>query len=112
MLASTPCSAFVALAPGIGPGSKAPASWSIANRDYEITLTATGEVRSSTCRGYDVTRRSYDFLDPSGRALFLVEPGERRGLAWPIVGNFPVGRAEGPSIGTSRRLLADHLRGA
>ena len=74
-------------------GSKAPASWSIANTEYEVTLSSTGEVVSTT-RGYDVTRRSYDFLDPAGRALFLVEPSSDR--AWPVVGNHPGGRDETP----------------
>ena len=76
-------------------GSKAPASWSVANTEYEITLSSTGEVISTT-RGYDVTRRSYDFLDPAGRALFLVETSGD-GAAWPVVGNHPVGRDETPT---------------
>jgi cyclic beta-1,2-glucan synthetase len=72
-------------------GSRALARWSIANTEYEITLTSTGEVVSQA-RGYDVTRRSYDFLDPAGRALFLVDDSGDRG-AWPIVGNFPTDEA-------------------
>ena len=44
-------------------------------------------------RDYDVSRRSYDLLDPAGRALFLVDtPADAAGRpprAWPVVGNFP-----------------------
>ena len=45
-------------------------------------------------RGYDVSRRSYDFLDPAGRALFLVDntTGDAP-RAWPVLGNVPRGRA-------------------
>ena len=85
-------------------GSPAPSGLSIANTEYEIVLESTGEVRSQT-RGYDVTRRSYDFLDPAGRALFLVDASGDR-AAWPIVGNFPEGR--GPA--TRMRRLDDCLR--
>jgi cyclic beta-1,2-glucan synthetase len=73
-----------------------PASWSIANTEYEVTLKSTGEV-TSTCRGYDVTRRSYDTLDPSGRALFVIQSGEGD-APWPVVGN-PPGGAGAPSRG-------------
>ncbi len=89
MGAAVACSALFAIVrqlKGRRP-STAPASWSIANTEYEVTLKSTGEVTSQT-RGYDVTRRSYDFLDPSGRALFVVEPvGDDK--PWPVVGNAP-----------------------
>ena len=84
-------------------GSHGPASWSVANPDYEITLLSTGEVRSQT-RGYDVTRRSYDFLDPAGRALFLVDDSGGR-LAWPVVGNYPEGRGPAARLGHSEGRL-------
>jgi cyclic beta-1,2-glucan synthetase len=76
-------------------GVKAPTTWSIANTEYKVTLTATGEVRSET-RGYDVTRRSYDFLDPSGRALFLADASGED--SWPVVGNFPTEPGEAPRL--------------
>ena len=46
---------------------------------------------------YDVSRRSYDLLDPAGRALFLVDvPADARrpARAWPVVGNVPGELAE------------------
>ena len=84
-----------------------PASWTLANAEYEVTLKSTGELTSRIpTRGYDLTRRSYDTLDPAGRALFVLD-GDR---AWPLLGNFPgvtsthgkagdaltIDRAEGP----------------
>ena len=63
-----------------------PESWSMGNAEYEVTLKSTGEVISRS-RGYDVTRRSYDGLDPSGRALFVIDPEEPG--RWPVVGNPP-----------------------
>jgi cyclic beta-1,2-glucan synthetase len=72
-----------------------PASWLIANTEYQVTLTSTGEVRSET-RGFDVTRRSYDSLDPAGRALFLVDGSDQ--TAWPVVGNFPRLAGEKPRL--------------
>ncbi len=66
--------------------SAEPASWTLANPEYEVELKATGEVASRVPgRGFDLTRRSYDGLDPAGRALFLAGGG----ASWPIVGNFP-----------------------
>ena len=78
-------------------GSRAPAPWSLANTEYEVTLASTGEVVGQTlARGYDVSRRSYDRLDPAGRALFVVDDV---GARWPVVGNFPGGRAGAPAFG-------------
>jgi cyclic beta-1,2-glucan synthetase len=76
----------------------------LANRSYEVTLRANGEVVSrAPARGYDLSRRSYDLLDPAGRALFVVETaddGTPLG-AWPLVGNYPQDR------GPARRLAGD-----
>ncbi len=72
----------------IGARRKAtsPSTWTLSNPEYEVSLDSRGQVigRIPT-RGYDLTRRSYDTLDPAGRALFVVD-GDR---AWPLVGNFP-----------------------
>ncbi len=46
---------------------------------------------TSQCRGYDVTRRSYDTLDPSGRALFVVGTDDADEVPWVVVGNAPGG---------------------
>ncbi len=62
---------------------------SLANPAYEVTLRDDGAGWSvAKARAYDVTRRSYDLLDPAGRALFLVEaPAEGAPRSWPILGN-------------------------
>jgi len=63
-----------------------PLSWKLANPEYEVELKATGEVNGrDLTRGFDLSRRSYDGLDPAGRALFVVEGG----TPWAVVGNFP-----------------------
>lgn len=69
-------------------------SHEIVNRDYRVTLRANGEVFSEVLSKefFDVTRRSYDLMDPSGRVLFLVDAEEKIGSEsryWPIAGNFP-----------------------
>jgi cyclic beta-1,2-glucan synthetase len=70
-------------------------SFTLANRHYAVTVTARGEVRSRlTLDDGEVSRRSYEGLDPAGRALFLVDaaaPRESPGRWWPVVGNWPPG---------------------
>ena len=65
---------------------------------YEVSLREDGELVSRVpTRDYDVSRRSYDLLDPAGRTLFVVDLADGSGrpsLAWPVVGNFPVGLAD------------------
>jgi cyclic beta-1,2-glucan synthetase len=69
-------------------GPHRPPDRSLANTVYEVELAGSGAVSSRTReRGYDVTRRSYDLIDPAGRALFLVDAGQ--GRAWPVIGNYP-----------------------
>ncbi len=74
-------------------GSPSPSSLSLKHSEYEVTLREDGEVVSRIPgQDYDVSRRSYDFLDPAGRALFLVDaPADARrpARAWPVVGNVP-----------------------
>jgi cyclic beta-1,2-glucan synthetase len=65
----------------------------IDNAAYEVVAGQAGDIHSNTMeRDYDVSRRSYDLLDPVGRALFLVDaaasPDSPR-RAWPLVGNYP-----------------------
>ena len=87
-------------------------AFTLSGRRYEVTATAGGEVRSRLTReDYDVTRRSYEGLDPAGRALFLVDaaaPHESAGRWWPVVGNWPAElfpkstvRKEGAAIGVT-----------
>src|SRR5262249_54181303 len=77
-------------------------AWSLSNAEYEVVLGSKGDLVSQTRdRGYDVSRRNYDLIDPCARALFVVEPGDdgdgaavRR--AWPVLGNYPTERAAPP----------------
>jgi cyclic beta-1,2-glucan synthetase len=68
-------------------------TWSLANPEYEVVLDAAGQMFShARRRGYDVSRRSYDRLDPAGRALFVVDPSVKPGQpgrVWPVIGHFP-----------------------
>ena len=58
------------------------------NHQYEVTLKDNGELNSSlTLKDYDVTRRSYDLIDPAGRTLFVVDTN--RNESWPVIGNYP-----------------------
>ena len=75
-----------------------PSSLSLKHSEYEVTLRQDGEIVSRIPgQDYDVSRRSYDWLDPAGRALFLVDaPADARrpARAWPVVGNVPGELAE------------------
>jgi cyclic beta-1,2-glucan synthetase len=75
-----------------------PSALSLSNTEYEVTLREDGAVSSRVPgRDYDVSRRSYDLLDPAGRALFLVDiegGAGHRPRSWPVIGNFPGGGAE------------------
>jgi len=63
------------------------------NSKYEVVLRETGEINSIlTHKGYDISRRAYDGIDPAGRTLFVVDASqEQKGpaWAWPIIGNYP-----------------------
>jgi cyclic beta-1,2-glucan synthetase len=77
--------------------SRTSPEWSLTGPAYEVIARGTGElIGRIPGRDYDVTRRSYDHLDPAGRALFLVE-GE---TSWPILGNYPSTR--GPAVAIRR----------
>ena len=69
----------------------------------------SGEVTSGELlRGYDLSRRSYDLLDPAGRTVFLVdtavEAGEP-GRSWPLIGNFPKEHVDAFMIAPSEHAL-------
>ena len=76
----------------------APVSLELSNRAYRVTLKPSGEIVSEiTQKGYDLTRRSYDAIDPCGRALFLVDTANeagKAGRAWPLMGNSPRAKFE------------------
>ena len=62
-------------------------AWTLSNPEYALTIEPSGAVTSQIkSRGYDLTRRSYDTIDPAGRALYLViEDADRRQII-PLVG--------------------------
>jgi len=75
-------------------------SYELANREYKVILRENGEVYSEVMHrksgvfppSFDISRRSYDIIDPCGRVLYLVDTNEWQKSAkraWPIVGNFP-----------------------
>lgn len=84
-------------------------SSSLSNAVYEVVLKENGELLSRAReRDYDVSRRSYDFLDPAGRALFVVDlagDGEPSPRAWPIVGTYPQEIADKPGIEVGDHFL-------
>ncbi|MCI0482178.1 MAG: hypothetical protein L0213_11400, partial [Candidatus Dadabacteria bacterium] len=69
------------------------ASYELSNREYKVTMKENSDAYSEViARESDVTRRSYDTIDPCGRILFVVDAAEApsgAGRAWPVVGNFP-----------------------
>lgn len=77
-------------------------SYELHNREYKLVLKENGEAYSELIhKECDISRRSYDTIDPSGRVLYLVdtsagEAGQKR--AWPVVGNFPRERFEASQI--------------
>jgi cyclic beta-1,2-glucan synthetase len=82
---------------------------SLSNTVYEVTLKENGELISQVRdRGYDVSRRSYDFLDPTGGALFLVDASSVSASSprvWPVLGNFPEELATAPQIESNEHRL-------
>jgi cyclic beta-1,2-glucan synthetase len=84
-------------------------AWSLANPEYEVVLEPSGAVVSQARdRGYDVSRRSYDLMDPCGRTLFVVEvgaDGRAAGRSWPVLGNYPAERAAPASCSGNPRVL-------
>ena len=65
----------------------------LSNREYKVVAKENGEVYSELLgKECDVSRRSYDQIDPCGRVLFLVDTAQGHGekpQVWPVAGNFP-----------------------
>ncbi len=75
-------------------GRRSPA-FAVSNLDYEVTVRGDGDVVSTAkARGFDISRRSYDLLDPAGRAIFVVDPDSSDNRPLMLVGNAP-GRRDG-----------------
>jgi cyclic beta-1,2-glucan synthetase len=86
-------------------GTHPPSSRSLQGPSYEVALREDGALVSrDLARDHDISRRSYDWLDPAGRALLLVECSAETGETLhhgQLLGNTARGRDE------SRRLSAD-----
>lgn len=68
-------------------------SYELSNREYKVTLKENGEIFSEAlAKECDISRRSYEIMDPCGRTLYIVDMDEKPGSvgrAWPVIGNFP-----------------------
>ena len=75
-------------------GERGPASATLKDDAYELTVREDGAiVGRSPSRDYDVSRRSYDLLDPAGRAFYLID---EEGEAVILAGNPPGRDGTGP----------------
>lgn len=65
----------------------------LGNREYTAVVKNNGEAHSELVhKECDISRRSYDIIDPCGRILYILDTSEDGGSKkrfWPIVGNFP-----------------------
>ncbi|MFA5256183.1 MAG: hypothetical protein WC419_05775, partial [Candidatus Omnitrophota bacterium] len=65
----------------------------LGNREYTAVVKDNGEAYSELVhKECDISRRSYDIIDPCGRILYVLdssENSESKKRFWPIVGNFP-----------------------
>ncbi|MFH1593880.1 MAG: hypothetical protein ABID09_04210 [Candidatus Omnitrophota bacterium] len=84
-------------------------AYELSNVAYRVVLKENGEAYSEVehkksevfPKEYDVSRRSYDMIDPSGRILYIVDTAEWRMSKkryWPVVGNFPKDKFKASSV--------------
>ncbi|MDD5437188.1 MAG: hypothetical protein PHX20_06555, partial [Candidatus Omnitrophica bacterium] len=77
-------------------------SYELSNMEYKVICRKSGEIFSEGIhKECDVTRRSYDPMDPCGRALFIFDTAEKpesEKRFWPVAGNFPQGKFEASQI--------------
>jgi len=68
-------------------------AYELSNREYKVVAKANGEVYSEVLgKEIDISRRSYDTMDPCGRILYIADTSQWRKSkkrSWPVVGNFP-----------------------
>ncbi|MGB2706448.1 MAG: hypothetical protein WBC74_06305 [Candidatus Omnitrophota bacterium] len=75
-------------------------TYELGNRNYRVFLKENGEIYSEADHKrsgvfppeYDVSRRSYNIIDPCGRTLYIVDTSEDQKSQkryWPVIGNFP-----------------------
>ena len=67
--------------------------YNLKNNEYEFIIKENGGGYSCVpCEGYDISRRSYDTIDPCGRILYIVDTFQASASperSWPVAGNFP-----------------------
>ncbi len=82
--------------------SKNVTSYELANMEYKVILRKNGEMFSEGIhKECDVSRRSYDPMDPCGRVLYVFDTAQKpdgEGRFWPVIGNFPHGKFEASLI--------------
>jgi cyclic beta-1,2-glucan synthetase len=65
----------------------------LGNREYTAVIKDNGEAYSELVhKECDISRRSYDIIDPCGRILYILDAAEgadSKKRFWPVVGNFP-----------------------
>ena len=73
-------------------------NFEIANREYKVVAKENGEIYSELLsKECDISRRSYDMIDPCGRILYVVDTvagADGKPQAWPVAGNFPMEQFE------------------
>ncbi len=77
-------------------------SYEVGNLEYKVVAKENGEIYSEfLSKECDISRRSYDAIDPCGRALFLVDTAagaDGKPEAWPVAGNFPAEQFEASQV--------------
>ncbi len=76
-------------------------TYTLRSGDYSVRVNENGSLYSSIRKEvynkwqsqtdifeYDISRRSYDIIDPCGRTLFIKD-NENNGDYWPVAGNYP-----------------------
>ncbi len=65
----------------------------LGNMEYRVTQKLDGSGFSQiTQKNYDISRRTYDTLDPCGRILFITDTAQKpdgKARLWPVIGNYP-----------------------
>jgi len=77
-------------------------SCEVANLEYKVVAKQNGEIYSELLgKECDISRRSYDQIDPCGRVLYLVDTvagPDGKPQAWPVAGNFPTEQFEASRV--------------
>lgn len=85
------------------------ASHELANREYRTVVRENGDAYSEVpAKECDVTRRSYDMVDPCGRILYIVDSSEAPTSgkrAWPVVGNYPAEKFKASQVSMGQDVI-------